>query len=205
MELTPLLKGIGIGLAIAIPVGPIGLLCIRRTLAQGQLVGLASGLGAATADGLYGCIAGFGLSAVSQWLLDWSSWFQAIGGMFLCYLGITTFLAQPATTPAALTNRGLATAYSSTLILTLTNPATILSFIAIFAGLGLVNPSASQLEAGLIVAGVFLGSALWWLILSWGVNRLRSRFNLQAMRWLNRLAGLAILTFGIVALGTTSR
>ncbi|PSN18290.1 lysine transporter LysE [filamentous cyanobacterium CCP5] len=203
MELAPLLKGIGIGFAIAVPVGPIGLLCIRRTLAQGQLIGLASGLGAATADGLYGGIAGFGLSAISQWLLDWSAWLQGIGGLFLCYLGVTTFLAQPATTPAAFTSRGLATAYSSTFVLTLTNPVTILSFIAIFAGLGLVNPSGERLAAGLIVAGVFLGSALWWLMLSVAVSWLRSRFTLQAMQWLNRLAGLAILTFGIVALGTS--
>ncbi|MBD2260022.1 LysE family transporter [Pseudanabaena sp. FACHB-2040] len=201
MEPLPFLtKGILLGLSIAIPVGPIGLLCIRRTLAQGQLMGLASGLGAATADGLYGLVGAFGLTLVADLLVDQTGWLRLIGGLFLCYLGITTFLAKPAEAAANVTSRGLFGAYASTFALTLTNPATILSFIAIFAGLGIAESGSGRFGASLTVIGVFLGSALWWVLLSWGVNLFRTSFSPKRLRWLNRLAGVAIFAFGIVAL-----
>jgi threonine/homoserine/homoserine lactone efflux protein len=202
VELRFLLKGLLLGVSIAAPVGPIGLLCIRRTLSQGQRVGLVSGLGAATADGLYGLIAAFGLTVIAQVLVAQLSYLKLLGGLFLCYLGLSTLLAKPATvaaTPAA-TAQGLAGAYLSTLGLTLTNPATILSFIAIFAGLGIADPDQGRIEAGVMVIGVFLGSALWWLALSWGVNLFRASLNPQRLRWLNKLAGGAIFAFGVVAL-----
>lgn len=194
-----LFKGILLGLAIAAPVGPIGVLCIRRTLVAGQAIGLLSGLGAATADGLYSCIAGFGLTFISQFLIDQAFWLQRVGGGFLCYLGLTTFWAQPAAKAATIKGTGLLSAYVSTLALTLTNPATILSFVAIFAGLGVAATKQNYLASSVLVLGVFLGSALWWLLLSWSVNLFRTKFNLQRMRWLNRGSGLIILTFGIVA------
>ena len=216
-------KGLLLGLAIAIPVGPIGILCIRRTLAMGQLVGLVSGLGAATADGLYGCIAGFGLTAVADFLVEQAFWLRIIGGVFLCYLGITTFLAKPADHPphavkeaaigdaketttavAALQPRSLLVAYTSTLALTLTNPATIFSFVAIFAGLGIVESGRDYATSGVLVIGVFLGSALWWLLLSGMVSLFRSRLNPARMRWLNRVSGTIILAFGVVALAFKS-
>lgn len=200
MSLLLLFKGLVLGLSIAAPVGPIGLLCIRRTLAQGQLVGLVSGLGAATADGLYGFVAAFGLTLISQLLIEQTLWLQLIGGLFLCYLGVTTFRSRPADSPATATSQGLAGAYASTLALTLTNPATILSFIAIFAGLGIADPERDHISSGLIVVGVFLGSALWWLLLSWGVNLFRASLNPQRLGWLNKLAGIAIFAFGVVAL-----
>lgn len=200
MEDWYLLRGLLIGFAIAAPVGPIGLLCIRRTLAEGQLIGLVSGLGAATADGIYGCVAGLGLAVVAQRLIEQAVWLRLGGGLFLCYLGVKTFLAKPAETPASITARGLLGAYSSTLVLTLTNPATILSFIAIFAGLGIADPGQNTLSSVAIVAGVFGGSALWWLLLSGGVSLFRSAFTPQRMGWLNKLAGVAIFAFGVVAL-----
>ncbi|HEY9763208.1 MAG TPA: LysE family transporter [Trichocoleus sp.] len=200
MNLLFLLKGVVLGLSIAAPVGPIGLLCIRRTLAQGQLVGLVSGLGAATADGLYGFVAAFGLTLVSQAMVEHAYWLRLIGGLFLCYLGATTFLSKPAENPASSTGKGLAAAYASTFALTLTNPATILSFIAIFAGLGIVEPGRNLISSSLIVIGVFLGSALWWLILSFGVNLFRASLNPKRLGWLNKLAGAAIFIFGVVAL-----
>lgn len=200
MEDWYLLRGLLIGFAIAAPVGPIGLLCIRRTLAEGQLIGLVSGLGAATADGIYGCVAGFGLAVVAQSLIEQAMWLRLGGGLFLCYLGVKTFLTKPAETPAAVTARGLLGAYSSTLVLTLTNPATILSFIAIFAGLGIADPGQDTLSSVAIVAGVFAGSALWWLLLSGGVSLFRAALTPQRMGWLNRLAGVAIFAFGVVAL-----
>lgn len=195
------LQGVGLGVAIAAPVGPIGLLCIRRTLMQGQLMGLVSGLGAATADGVYGCIAGFGLTAAAQFLVAGADWLRIVGGLFLCYLGVKTLMAQPADQSAPISRRGLWGAYGSTCLLTLTNPATIFSFIAIFAGLGIADPGRSPVSSALVVLGVFTGSALWWLVLSWGVNRFRERLTPRRLIWLNRVAGAAILGFGLVALG----
>ncbi len=203
MEGWTVLKGMGLGLAIAAPVGPIGLLCIRRSLTQGQLMGLVTGLGAATADGLYGCVAGFGLTAVADLLVDHAPALRLIGGVFLCYLGFTTLRADPATEAAQLSSRGLWGAYASTLLLTLTNPATILSFIAIFAGLGLVGSSQSWGASLALILGVFLGSALWWLFLSWGVTLFSQRLTPSRLKWLNRLAGAAIFAFGVVAIAFT--
>jgi threonine/homoserine/homoserine lactone efflux protein len=203
MEVWTVLKGMGLGLAIAAPVGPIGLLCIRRSLTQGQLMGLVTGLGAATADGLYGCVAGFGLTAVADLLVDHAPALRLIGGLFLCYLGFTTLRADPATEAAQLSSRGLWGAYASTLLLTLTNPATILSFIAIFAGLGLVGSSQSWGASLALILGVFLGSALWWLFLSWGVTLFSQRLTPSRLKWLNRLAGAAIFAFGVVAIAFT--
>src|SRR5688572_21388344 len=156
-------KGMVIGFSIAAPVGPIGVLCIRRTLAEGRVTGLATGLGAAAADGLYGAIAAFGLTAISDLLVRQEIWLSLVGGLFLCYLGIKTLVTMPAERPAATKAGSSATAFISTLILTLTNPMTILSFVAVFAGLGLSAGAGSYASAALMVSGVFIGSAIWWL------------------------------------------
>ncbi|HNT24018.1 MAG TPA: LysE family transporter [Anaerolineales bacterium] len=200
MALPFLLRGVVIGFAIAAPVGPIGVLCIRRTLAEGRAAGLVSGLGAATADAIYGCIAGFGLTFISSFLVSQQVWLRTAGGLFLCYLGLKTLLAKPAEQAAAVKGQGLIGAYVSTLFLTLTNPMTILSFAAIFAGLGLANTSASYLSAGSLVLGVFIGSAVWWLILSGGVSLFRDKFNLHGLQWVNRISGAIILAFGLVSI-----
>jgi threonine/homoserine/homoserine lactone efflux protein len=169
------LKGIAIGFAIAAPVGPIGVLCIRRTFADGRAAGFATGLGAATADAMYGAVAGFGLTAISGFLLGWQTEFQFVGGLFLLALGIKTFLAKPSTASARMEGTGLAAAWLTTTILTLANPATILSFTAVFAGAGLGQQAYGGGEAGALVAGVFLGSAAWWLLLSTFVERYRRK------------------------------
>ena len=201
MDLSTFLRGLVIGLSIAAPVGPISVLCIRRTLADGRAIGFASGLGAAAADGLYGAVAAFGLSLVTNALVDQRRWLQAVGGLFLCYLGVRTWLAVPAATsgPAA-GGRGLTSAWASTFALTLTNPTTIISFAAIFAGLGLGRSVGGYGAASLMVLGVFLGSALWWLILSASVGLLRSAFTPHRLRWVNRGAGAIIAAFGVAAL-----
>lgn len=206
MNSTFFLRGLIIGFSIALPVGPIGVLCIRRTLTDGRAIGLLSGLGAASADAMYGMVAGFGLTAVSNVLVQ-AAWLRIVGGLFLCYLGVKTFLSKPAVQSiqpdrqeAAFTRRGYADAYLSTLFLTLTNPATIVSFAAVFAGLGLASTKGDYVAALSLVAGVFMGSAAWWLLLSSGVNLLRSRFNPQRFMWLNRISGLILLGFGIMAL-----
>ena len=200
MDVSLLLRGLIIGFSIAAPVGPIGVLCIRRTLANGRAAGLVSGLGAATADALYGCIAGFGLTFISSLLIDQQGWLKLIGGLFLCYLGIRTLLSQPSERAAVAGGRGLAGAYVSTFFLTLTNPTTILSFVAVFAGLGLASMGGDYASALVLVLGVFCGSALWWLLLSGGVATFRSRFDTRALRWVNRLSGVVIGAFGLVAL-----
>jgi threonine/homoserine/homoserine lactone efflux protein len=193
-----LLQGILLGFSIAAPVGPIGLLCIRRTLAYGRWAGLVSGLGAATADGCYGAVAAFGLVMISRFLVDQAVWLRVLGGLFLCYLGITTFLAKPAQAAAEATTTGLLGAFLSTYVLTLTNPATILSFVLIFAGFAPTGLGYGQ--AAVLVSGVFVGSALWWFVLSSGVTWSRHWLTPQRLVWLNRLFGLLITGFGIVAL-----
>jgi threonine/homoserine/homoserine lactone efflux protein len=201
MNLIFLLKGLVIGFSIAAPVGPIGILCIRRTLAEGRLAGLLSGLGAATADAMYGCIAGFGLTFIAGWLVSQQLWLGLGGGAFLCYLGVKIFLTHPTSAENITTkNNSLAGAYASTFFLTLTNPATILSFTAIFAGLGVASTARDYLSATILVMGVFLGSALWWLILSSGVSLFRTKFTPVRLRWVNRLAGVIIGGFGVVVL-----
>jgi threonine/homoserine/homoserine lactone efflux protein len=197
-----LLKGIVIGFSIAAPVGPIGVLCIRRSLVDGRAVGFATGLGAATADAAYGCIAGFGLTAISTFLVEQRFWLGIIGAVFLCYLGIRTFIAQPPAQTTARPAASLFSAYVSTLFLTLTNPMTILSFVAIFAGFGLVA-SPNYLSATALVVGVFCGSALWWLILSNGVGLLRSRLGANWMQRVNQFSGAVILAFGLYALAVS--
>jgi len=202
MEIPYLLQGGIIGLSIAAPVGPIGVLCIRRTLAEGRVAGLVSGLGAATADALYGSIAGFGLTAISSLLVSQQAWLRLVGGLFLCYLGVRTLLARPAQQAASVKGRGIVGTYASTLFLTLTNPMTILSFAAVFAGLGLGQTRGDYVSAGLLVLGVFLGSATWWLLLSGSVGLLRARFPATGLLWVNRISGIIILGFGIVALAS---
>jgi threonine/homoserine/homoserine lactone efflux protein len=200
MDISFLLKGFIIGFSIAAPVGPIGVLCIRRTLTDGRASGLASGLGAATADALYGCLAGFGLTAISNFLTAQQVWLHAIGGMFLCYLGLKTFLSQPAKQAALAKKNGNVGAYASTFLLTLTNPMTILSFVAIFAGLGLGSVSRDYASASLLVSGVFLGSILWWFVLSTVVSLFRTKLSYRGLRWLNRISGVVIAGFGLIAI-----
>ncbi len=193
------LRGLLIGLSIAAPVGPIGVLCIRRTLADGRWVGLTTGLGAATADAIYGGIAGFGITIISSLLLSHQTWIRLIGGVFLCYLGTKTFRAVPAENAVATEGHGLFRAYGSAVALTLTNPTTILSFAAIFAGLGAGTGSHAAGAAALLVLGVLLGSALWWVMLTHLVSTLRARITAPHLRWVNRISGGILVGFGLLA------
>jgi threonine/homoserine/homoserine lactone efflux protein len=199
-NLSLFLRGLLIGISIAAPVGPIGVLCIRRTLAEGKLIGFLSGLGAASADMLYGAIAAFGLTVVSDLLVENAFWLRIIGGCFLIYLGTKTFLEKPTDHAAQADQSGYFGAYISTFFLTITNPMTILSFAAIFAGTMFLGQTSSPI---VIVAGVFIGSASWWLALSFGIGMLRERLNKNLMMWINRASGLIIITFGMIALAST--
>lgn len=198
-------QGLLIGFSIAAPVGPIGALCIRRTLADGRAAGLATGLGAASADAVFGSIAAFGLAFISGFMISQQTWIRLIGGLFLCYLGLRTLLARPSGMVAAAGGNGLFGAYASTFFLTLTNPASIVMFSAVFAGLGLASGSGDFITAAMLVLGVFMGSAFWWLLLSGGVNLLRSRFDVRALMWVNRVSGIIIVGFGLFALVSLTR
>jgi threonine/homoserine/homoserine lactone efflux protein len=200
VDVSYFVRGLAIGFAIAAPVGAIGLLCIRRTLADGRLAGFVSGLGAATADAFYGAVAALGLTAVSGAMVEHQDVVRLVGGIFLLYLGVRTVLSQPAVETGAGSPRGLAVAFGSTLALTLTNPTTILSFAAVFASMGLGTTAADRGSAILMVCGVFLGSALWWLLLSGAVGYFRRALTRDRLTWVNRLSGAALLGFGLVAL-----
>jgi threonine/homoserine/homoserine lactone efflux protein len=200
MDFEIFFKGLLIGLSIAAPVGPIGVLCIRRTLAQGRIVGFVSGLGAATADGIYGLIAGFGLTVITNFLIGQQFWIQLIGGLFLCYLGFKTLRSKANFTQSDTQKKNIVNAFLSVLFLTLTNPMTILSFIAIFAGLGISSSDSNIISSVILVLGVFCGSTLWWVILSSGVGLFRSRISDQSLTVINRLSGLIIMIFGGIAL-----
>jgi threonine/homoserine/homoserine lactone efflux protein len=200
VDLSFFARGLVIGFAIAAPVGAIGLLCIRRTLAHGRLTGFVSGLGAATADAFYGAVAALGLTAVSATLIAHQDVVRLVGGVFLVYLGLRTALAQPVMAAPSGAVRGLAVAFGSTLVLTLTNPTTILSFVAVFAGLGLGTAVSNRASAVLMVSGVFLGSALWWLILSGAVGVIRRALTPQRLQWVNRASGAILIGFGALAL-----
>jgi threonine/homoserine/homoserine lactone efflux protein len=203
MDIDLFFRTLVIGFSIAAPVGPIGVLCIRRSLAEGWLAGLLTGLGAATADACYGAIAGFGLTLVSDFLVSQQLYLKLLGGLFLCYLGVKTWRAKPAREAAAASGTGLIGAYGSTVLLTLTNPLTILAFAAVFTGIGFAA-NADHSNALLVVLGVFSGSALWWLTLSSSVSFWRSRFDLRYLEWLNRISGLILLVFGIISLSSIS-
>ncbi|MBU7023605.1 MAG: LysE family transporter [Theionarchaea archaeon] len=196
MVITFFMKGLVIGVSIAAPVGPIGLLCIQRTLTEGRTSGFVSGMGAATADAIYGCIAGFGVTVVSTFLVNQQVWLRLIGGVFMLFLGFKIFVSPPAERTDVQGGGNLLTRYGSTFVLTLTNPMTILSFAAICAGLGV----STYGNAGLLVMGVFTGSALWWFTLSSCVHLVRSRIDKKRMRWINRGSGVILMGIGMIVL-----
>ena len=195
------LKGLILGFSIAAPVGPIGLLCIQRTLSRGRLNGFVSGLGVATADACYGVVAALGLSSVTSFLLGIHVWLQLIGGIFLFGLGFKIARSNPVVRPVTGDeNPGLFHAWLSIFLLTLANPATILGFLAVFAGLGLAAGSGTIAAAAWLVAGVFFGSAAWWLLLSFLAGLVRAHLTDGRMRVVNVVAGLLIIALGIWAL-----
>jgi len=186
---------------VAVPVGPIGLLCVNRTLSKGPTYGLFSGLGIATADALSAGVVALGLTLVSGFLIDQQIWLRLVGGIFLCYIGVKIFATQP-TEPSAAYNRenNLLKGYASTFFLTLTNPLTLLSFVAIYAGWGVENLTGHYLASALLTAGVFCGSAIWWVALSSGMPVVRMMFSHRGLRWVHRVSGVIIAGFGFVVL-----
>jgi threonine/homoserine/homoserine lactone efflux protein len=204
MLLIALLKGIAVGIVIALPVGPVGVLCVRRTLFEGPSYGFVSGLGAATADMIFGVIAGFGLTIVRDFMLRYQDWFGAAGGVFLIAVGIKAFTKANDAEPEPVDGEAHFTAYVSTFALTITNPITILAFAGIFAKVG-ISQGAGFLDTGALIGGVFLGSLLWWLGLSFGIAGLRRRAGMVRLTWLNRISGAILTLSGLGLLGAALR
>jgi threonine/homoserine/homoserine lactone efflux protein len=201
MEPALAFRGFILGFTIAAAVGPISLLVIRRTLAEGRTVGLASGLGVATADGTYGAIAAFGLGAITRVLVDARPILGLAGGIFLLWLAWTTARATPRDAASPGSRRGgLVGAYLSILGLTLTNPMTILSFGALFAGLGVTGGDAAG--ATLITIGVLVGSGTWWVVLTTLVSALRTRITATWIRRINVASGIVIGGFAVVSIAS---
>ena len=197
-ELDLLLRGVLAGLAIAVPVGPVNVLCISRTIAKGRLAGIISGFGAATADTIYGGIAGFGISLIIDFLIREKFWIRLVGGALLIAIGTIYWFKRPKKLRHE-QEESSHSEYVTTLLLTLTNPTTVLSFLAVLAGLRLAQSRPWTMTL-FVVLGIFCGSMLWWIVLALISGHFRDRFNDRAVIWMNRIAAVAIGGFGVVTM-----
>lgn len=187
-----------LGFSVAAPVGPIGILCINRTLNKNFAAGFISGLGAATADLIYGMIAGLGLTTISTFLIDQKLWIQSAGLIFLIYIGIKTLIKKEADVEFKTTaDKGLLKDYLSAFVLTITNPMTILFFSAVFAGLGLSGSLHGLSAAILLIFGVFTGSCMWWIFLSGLTHQLKTRLDKKILKKIDLVSGVIILLFAL--------
>ena len=203
------LKGLIVGFCLAAPVGPIAALCVQRTIAKSWLSGVVSGLGAATADALYGAVAAFGATIISEFLITERNWLQRIGGVILILMGLRLLLMKPQPRENCNSNgKGLMGDFLSTLMLTLTNPMTFVAFAAVFTTMGIGVVRGRPILTAELVGGVFLGSALWWIILCGGAHLLRRHFDFRKLVTINRATGVFVIAVGVVYVvlqGTTER
>jgi threonine/homoserine/homoserine lactone efflux protein len=202
MLVTVFLKGLVIGFSLAAPIGPVGMMCIRRTLADGQLRGFVSGLGAATADSVYAIVAAFGLTLVSNFIVQQEYWIRLVGGILLIALGLRTLLVHAAERVNKNGGNGHASAYVSMFLLTFTNPMTLFAFAVVFAGMGAGSAVGDTLTSSFLVAGVFSGSALWFLFITSAVHFYKDKFKVWGLKAINIVAGSFILLCGIIILLT---
>ena len=200
VEAAIFIKSMIVGLGIAVPVGPVGVLCVRRCLTGGPLLGLSSGLGAASADAVYGAIAAFGLAAVGAWMVDHLDWFRIGGGLFLLVMGATSLINGPREARKSKETSSLLWAFASAFGLTLANPVTLIALAAIFAALGLAESITGNVTAGILIAGVFAGACLWWLGLALTVLALRRRVSLSWMKRIHYGAAALVIAFGLYAI-----
>ena len=198
-----LLRGVLAGLAIAIPVGPVNVLCVSRTIVCGRRVGVVSGLGAAVADALYGAIAAFSISIIINFLIEHIFAIRVVGGLLLIGIGIVYWFKKPRSLKEA-SKESPHSAFVTTLLLTLTNPTTVLSFLAVLAGLRLGEPRQWTLTLFLVL-GIFCGSMLWWIVLALIAGHFRRRFTDVAVVWMNRFGAIAIATFGVITMSLAWR
>jgi len=203
-------KGLIVGFCLAAPVGPIAALCVQRTIAKSWLSGVISGLGAAAADALYGAVAAFGATIISEFLINERNWLQRIGGVILILMGLRLLLAKPKQQDSINGNgkQGLTGDFLSTLMLTLTNPMTFVAFAAVFTTMGIGVVRGRPILTAELVGGVFAGSALWWMILCGGAHLLRRHFDFRKLVTINRATGVFVIAVGVVYVvlqGTTER
>lgn len=199
MSMLLFAKSVLLGLAVAAPLGPIGALCINRTLERGFWAGIAGGLGTALADAAYASLAAAGFAAFASVLAMVDTPLKVIGGAFMLWLGWRSLAKRPSGRAADVGTRDLLGTMAATFLLTVTNPMTILTFAALFAGLGLAA-DAGAANAALVVVGVFAGSLLWWLVLSGGVALAREKLPENFAHWTARLSGVLLILFGLWAL-----
>lgn len=199
---TAALRGFVIGVSVAAPVGPIGVLCVRRTLIDGRAYGLAAGFGAATADLVYGTMAVLGLTAVAEVMVRSTQWLQSVGGMVLIVLGVIAFRSGPSGDVAPVARGSAASVYATTFGLTILNPMTVFSFLAVFASLGVGQQDDGYGSAATVAVGVFLGSAAWWIGLTLVVGAVRHRVSDRSMMRINRASGTILVVFGLAAVLT---
>lgn len=201
MELLLFARSLLLGLAIAAPLGPIGALCINRTLERGFWAGVAGGLGTAFADAIYASLAAIGFSTFAVALAVIDSPLKLLGGLFMLWLGWKSMMPKPPRAAAEVGARDLFGTIAATFVLTITNPMTILAFAAMFAALGLTD-TPGAFNAAIVVTGVFAGSLLWWFVLSGGVVIARRRLPPEFSKWVSRLSGLVLIGFGLYSLGS---
>lgn len=193
------LKGMAAGFVVAAPVGPVAAMCVRRTLVRGAISGYATGLGAALADTLYGVIAAYGISFLATIIFENEFWFRLIGGLVLCVMAVKTVFSGPAEMRAPSSN-GLLGDFLSALVVTGTNPITVVAFGVVFTTIGVATAGEKLDWAEALIAGVFVGSALWWATLTGIATLFRSALNGSGLRWINRISAGVILLCGILML-----
>lgn len=199
MELTFFIKGLILGFIICVPFGPIGLLCVRRTLMDGKAAGVAAVLGASVVDAIYCAIAGLGVSYISNFLTNERTVLRLAGGVILIAMGIKIFLTHPTEKTPEAKGHGLLASFGSSFFLMLTNPLAVLVFTATFSALGIGGWQDAHLSTGMLVAGVFVGSSLWAPIFVVGVRLFSPHLTPSQLRLANRIAGVILFGFGIVA------
>ncbi len=197
--ITFFIKGLVTGALIAFPVWPIGLICLRRLLSQGPLIGLVSGFGGATADVIYSALAIAGLSVISSFLMYHFILLRVVSSIFLCALGLRIIFSKPPRPRATLAG-GVAEAYFSTLLLTLSNPLLIFSFAAFFALFGVNYQTGDYAALVALISGVFIGSSLWWIILGALSSFMQLKINPETLQKINKISGSLIILFGLFTL-----
>ena len=202
MEIDFLLKGIIVGFLASIPLGPVGVLCIQRTINKGRTSGVISGMGAATVDSFYALVAAFGLTYIINFIVEQQFYIELIGGGVLIFLGANIFNTNPIRQirrHRRKKNR-LIEDYFSVFLLTLSNPLALFLFVAAFAGMGMVDSDNSSFKSSFIILGVFIGAMIWWFALTFFINLVRKKFRLKQLWWINKIAGLIIVIFGAAAM-----
>lgn len=197
-----LLKGIAVGLLASIPLGPIGVLCIQRTINKGRLSGFFSGMGAAFADTVFATIAGFSLTFIMDFIEEWKTEFQIGGGILILLLGLKIFMTNPISQMRKTRRQKnrLFEDFFSVFLLTVSNPMAIFLFVALFAGVNVVADGENFMSAGAILGGVLFGASLWWFTLTSFVNIYRKRFRLRQLWWINKIAGAVVMLIGVATI-----